>query len=218
MLGVIQARLGSTRLPGKVLMEIKGKPLLQYCIERVALACDQVLVLCPSKDFREIWRACSSRDVEIKGIPGDENDVLMRFIRGVPSSAGQIVRICGDSPLIDPKVIELLMERRTLYNLQINSNTRPNTWPAGQCVETFLARGLHMIDYGNLKDGDMEHVTPFMYRNWLVGHIKNPEGNFGHISQVVDTQEDFDRIKAVIEKMERPHTEYGWHEIMELME
>ena len=214
MLGVVQARLGSTRLPGKVLMEIKGKPLLRYVTERVALACDQVLVLCPAKDFREIWQACSSADVEIKGIPGDENDVMHRFRMGTPRR-GRFVRICGDSPLIDPAVIKAVSR---FTGMGIVSNTRPNTWPRGQCVEVIKAEYIHEIPHDKLTDDDREHVTPWMYCNWLHTHVANPLGDFSAVNMCVDTQEDFDRISDVISRMTRPHVEYGWHECMEMMQ
>lgn len=214
MLGVVQARLGSTRLPGKVLMEIKGKPLLRYVTERVVLACDQVLVLCPVKDFREIWKACSSADVEIKGIPGDENDVFGRFRHGVPM-AERFFRVCADSPLIDPAVI---YEVGLYSNRKFASNTRPNTWPRGQCVEFMHAEQFHKIPEDELTADDREHVTPWMYCNWLHTHVANPLGDFSAVNMCVDTQEDFDRISDVISRMTRPHVEYGWHECMEMMQ
>ena len=216
MLGVIQARLGSTRLPGKVLMEIKGKPLLRYVTERVAMACDQVLVLCPAKDFREIWKACSSADVEIKGIPGDENDVYERFLRGLPYHC-RFARICADSPLIDPAVIKYVAIQ--LYEKMLNGgNCWPKTWPSGQCVEVMDTAEYREPLESELTAEDREHAgMPFFWRTGGLQNVANPLGDFSAVNMCVDTREDFDRISDVIGRMTRPHVEYGWHEIMELM-
>ena len=213
MLGVIQCRLGSTRLPGKVLMEIKGKPLLRYVTERVALACDQVLVLCPAKDFREIWQACSSADVEIKGIPGDENDVFYRFQVGIGLERRMFARICADSPLIDPKVIRYV----ATYTGKVITNAVHRTWPAGQCFEILWGPELGSPDHGKMSAYEKEHVMPWFYTHRDFKNVCNPLGDFSAVSMVVDTQEDFDRISDVIGRMTRPHVEYGWHEIMEMM-
>ena len=214
MLGVVQARLGSTRLPGKVLMEIKGKPLLRYVTERVALACDQVLVLCPAKDFREIWKACSSADVEIKGIPGNENDVFGRFKIGVGLDNRFFVRICADSPLIDHKLIRYL---GTYANQNIVTNAVKRTWPSGQCVEILWAPELGSPNHEKMSDHEKEHVMPWFYTNRDFLNVHNPLGDFSAVNMCVDTQEDFDRISDVIGRMTRPHVDYGWHEIMGML-
>lgn len=240
MLAIIQARLGSKRLPGKVLMEINGKPLLQYVIDRVRMACRTVVVSCPINDVRVIGRAV---DCRVVGQGGDENDVLKRIQQTLRDVLGdgeqEFVRICGDSPLIDPAIISYIAAAHKVSHPQntslirgmafVTSNTQPRTWPGGQCVEISDIAGfltgnkVGRVGRGNavgdeLTDYDREHVMPWFYRNCPTVNVMNPLGDFSAGDMVVDTQEDFVRISQLIFNMERPHWAYGWREIMEMMQ
>lgn len=241
MLALIQARLGSKRLPGKVLMEINGKPLLQYVVERVRLAVHYVVVVCPYSDVREIGRAV---DCNVHAWEGDENDVWSRFRDAIlklePRGTQEFIRICADSPLIDPAVIKYVMQSHKISHPSntslvrglafLTSNTRPRTWPAGQCVEicdiagfmTFnkMGRGRKEEDKkgDEMTAYDREHVLPWYYRNCITANVTNPLGDYSRFNMVVDTQEDFDRINQLILNMDRPHWTYGWRELAGMMQ
>lgn len=197
---IIQARLNSKRLPGKVLMPIKGKPMLQYLMERSPLA-----VVATDGNVEPFYDALPVEMGDgVTGFDYPTDDVASRFggmlklFRGY----GTFIRLCGDSPLIDPALIAAAIALYEPPYLEIVS-------PVG-CVEvcdtaTFLA-GLP-----NMSPHEREHVTMLL----------RPLGRTIHVGRgprlVVDTQSDFDRVRGVIEKMTRPHTEYGWRECVSLL-
>jgi spore coat polysaccharide biosynthesis protein SpsF (cytidylyltransferase family) len=198
---IVQARMGSKRLPGKVLKKINGKVLLHYLTDR-------------------LWRARAPFYVAWAGVHPDvdENDVASRF-RLVLAECGTptwFVRVCADSPLLDPALIRAAVVLFETTGAKIVNNPR---YPHGQQVEVidtqyFLEREPLMKSHE-----DREHVTPYLYRNaapgeWVEFHC-NRDMRFD-VSMAVDTQQDFDRIERVIKRMDRPHTEYGWRECMKL--
>lgn len=212
---IVQARMGSTRLPGKVMMEIEGKPLLGYLLERLE-ECDEldgVIVAVPQTDHQ--------------GMEGGEhlftslaleNDVAGRFmdvLKALPD-IDAICRICADSPLVDPVLIDdaCAIYRSWLPDIVINASTG---FPAGQNVEVF-DRALLEASYPVMTDEEKEHVTIGWRRrlqehaavSFRAGWITDPP------KLSVDTQEDFDRMTKLIQAMDKPHTEYGWQELVEL--
>jgi len=212
IVAIIQARLGSTRLPGKVLMKINGKSLLGYLIERLdrCHGLDKIIVAIPGADLGKIPLAvdqfCIWQD-------DDPNDVHRRFVQCILNKMPDtVIRICADSPLLDPALVDWMIEQ---HEGGITTNVKPRTFPAGQCIE-IIDTDVFLAGKPGL-DSDREHVMPFYYRTCPYKNVTNPLGDFSSHSMVVDTQEDFDRIKPAIEKMERPHWTYGWREIVEMM-
>ena len=212
---IIQARLGSTRLPGKVLMEIEGKPLLQYLIERLKKCqfVDNIILAIPENDetgFAEYGK------LDVDGYLGSELDVSDRFagaLREYPCES--FVRVCADSPLLDPALVNDAIRLYKHKRPDIACNIHPRTFPMGQCVEvvntaTFLEERAHF------SDSDKEHVTSYFYSHAPdfdivnFSHHKDVSDN----SMVVDTQEDFDRVKNIIGRLNMPHENYGWQELL----
>lgn len=218
IVALVQARLNSTRLPRKVLWTIKEKPLIAYMHERLkrSLKLDRIIYVTPRHDRHEIQDAIP--DAEVWGVSCPENDVWQRLMtaRQVLIDSGNaptaIVRLCADSPLIDPDLVDYMVSH---YEGKITTNTQPRTWPAGQCIEILPSAGLSTFEA--MSDEDKEHVTPWYYRNCNFVNVTCVRGDFSQHRMVVDTQEDFDRIKETIEKMDRPHWAYTWHDIVELM-
>jgi spore coat polysaccharide biosynthesis protein SpsF (cytidylyltransferase family) len=206
---IIQARLGSTRLPGKVLMPIKGKPMIQYLCERVdeVTMSDAIELALPYVDgFSALGDWCRSHFGNEGTDMGqdDEDDVAGRFCSTLEDHPERdtFVRLCGDSPLMDPALIDAAIALYEPPYLEIRS-------PVG-CVEVcdtaeFLA-GLPMMT-----PHEREHVTLRLRPSGKTISV----GNGPRL--VVDTAEDFQRVAAVIEKMDRPHTEYGWRECVSLL-
>ena len=213
---IIQARLGSTRLPGKVLMEIEGKPLICYLLERLnkCRKVDNIIVAVPTKDFDEY---ANKQLPPVTGwVAGDELDVAARFagaLQAWPCEA--FVRVCADSPLLDPALVDEAIRLFKLQQPDIACNIHPRTFPKGQCVEviktaTFLEERVHF------NQEHKEHVTSFFYERATDYEIVNFEyhKNVSKNSMVVDTQEDFDRVKNIIGRLNLPHTEYSWQELL----
>jgi spore coat polysaccharide biosynthesis protein SpsF (cytidylyltransferase family) len=197
---IVQARMGSKRLPGKILKEIGGKPLIGFLIDRLLMVPYHHVIALPEL-FPHV----------------DENDVAGRFrevlkLRQVP----WFVRVCADSPLLDPKLVRAAIDLYERTGAKLVSNPG---YPHGQQVEVidtqyFLEREPLMKEAWH-----REHVTPFLYENakageWVQFHC-NRDMRFD-VSLAVDTQKDFDRMERVIKRMDRPHTSYNWMECMQL--
>lgn len=217
IVALVQARLNSTRLPGKVLKEINGKPLLRFLTERLAQCSGVDLIVClvPLSDHFTILEAAGNEHHILLCYPIEENDVWLRYRLALKQIGGAetFIRICADSPLIDPSLIDWMIEQ---HEGGITCNTHPRTFPAGQCIE--------IIDTDVFLSGkpetayDREHVTPWYYRNCKYKNVECPLGDFSKHSMVVDTQDDFDRMETLMGKMQRPAWTYGWRELVEMMQ
>jgi spore coat polysaccharide biosynthesis protein SpsF (cytidylyltransferase family) len=194
---IIQARLGSTRLPGKVLMPIKGKPMLGYLFER--LAGRPVCIATMDEKIGELGIAFGADCVLFEG---DENDVASRFEAALANRGHPAFnRLCGDSPLMDPALIDAAIALYEPPYLEIRS-------PVGSvevCDTAEFLAGLPMMTAH-----EREHVTLRLRPAGKTISVGNGQ------RLVVDTAEDFQRVVAVIEKMTRPHTDYSWREICAL--
>ena len=211
---IIQARTGSTRLPNKVMREIAGVPIIGYLMERVKKSgVDETIVAIPEQD-------CDGplgRYVVLRaGLAwGPEENVAERFrcaLKSYPCDA--FVRICADSPLIDPQLIDDVIRLFRLSRPAVATNCFPYTYPAGQCVEVVdTVRFLAAVD--KMDDYEHEHVVPYFYR-----HHPEDVRNLSHHRDLskermlIDTEEDFARVAAIIEKMDKPHWQYGWQELL----
>ncbi len=189
---IIQARLNSTRLPGKVLMPIKGKPMLEYLMQRVGETDLETMVATTDEGIHD----------EFGGYlyEGDENDVAGRFqmVLDTMENPPVFVRLCGDSPLMDPALISAAIALYEPPYFEIRS-------PVGSvevCDTAEFFKGLP-----DMTAHEREHVTLRL----------RPAGRslgFGHGRRlVVDEQADFDLVTKVVEKMgDAPHTQFGWRE------
>jgi spore coat polysaccharide biosynthesis protein SpsF len=201
---IVQARMGSKRLPGKVMKPLCGKPMIDYLAERLEHA---------RLRFRVAWPH------SVEGV--EEDDVAGRFreVLTANSPVPFFVRICADSPLIDPALIIAAAGLFGTTGAKLVNNPR---YPHGQQVEVidtqyFLEREPLMTE-----PQDREHVTPYLYHNakpgqWVEFHC-NRDMRFD-VSMAVDTQADFDRMERVIKRMERmgrSHTDFGWQECLRL--
>ena len=230
---IVQARLGSTRLPGKILMPINGKPMIRIMMERLEKS--QLgtipMIACPEADYDKINAAVEETNCVVYGFHGPENDVAARYRHVLTSGMCHVlqpklfVRLCADSPLIDPKLLdEMLYLYMTNHAGRFMTNCSPRTFPAGQCIEIMATAPFVMQADRPANDGDVwtdydrEHVFPWWYRRQMFVNYECQEGDFSNKSMVVDTQEDYDRIKALVEGLEAEHWNYGWKDLMEAME
>ena len=222
---IVQARLGSRRLPHKILMPIADRPMISYVLERClkATKVSQVILAMPWADSKEIVKHLDFRDdkLRIMGFENvDENDVAYRYRavlgvlarRAVPSA---FLRVCADSPLIDWVLMDWMISQWDGKNL--TCNFQPRTFPPGQCIEIMPSVPFMRQGDKGFTESDREHVTQWYYRHAFYKNVTNPLGDFSSINQCVDTPEDFECIKAVIEKMDRNHLTYGWQEMVEMM-
>lgn len=200
---IIQARFGSSRLPGKVLLEVEGVALLEYEIKRVKQAkkIDKIVVATTDKKAdNRIEKLC--KKIQIDCFRGSEEDVLDRYYQcslRYPKF-GNIVRITGDCPLIDPVVIDRVISFFIKNKLDYASNIEKETFPDGMDVEIFRREVLNEVAQMAKLASQREHVTLYIRnaRKYRKGNLSS-EHDFSHFRLTVDQREDYEVIKFLIE-------------------
>lgn len=207
---VVQARTGSSRLPGKVLMLLAGRPVLDHVVTRVSAAerIDEVVVATtdlPGDDA--ISDYC--RDRGWTCVRGSESDVLSRYALAVrESGAGIVARVTSDCPLFSPRILDAMLAAFDPDSMDYMSTNWPErTFPVGLDCEVMRADALLAIADTATDLYDREHVTPHFYRNpdryRLAGHRCEP--SLAHLSITLDTSEDYQRLVTLLER----HPELG---------
>ncbi len=207
---ITQARIGSTRLPSKVVREILGKTLLEIQLLRVKLCkkVNQIVVAIPFGDEQiPIQNICNR--IKIPFIQGPESDVLERFfLAGKKYDAVWIVRITSDCPLIDPVLIDQIIEKVIAENKDYGSNTLVESYPDGQDIEVFKLSALEDSRMRVKLNSDKEHVTPFIKRNseTMLGSIYSSISivnavDYSDVRMTVDEEKDFEAIDLLIKIM-----------------
>ncbi|WYL96988.1 MAG: glycosyltransferase family protein [Gloeotrichia echinulata IR180] len=207
---IIQARMTSTRLPGKVLKKVMDKPLLEYQIERlqrVKLA-DAIVIATTTNDTDlPIIELCSRLSVPY--FRGSEENVLARYHGSAKAyHADVIVRVTSDCPLIDPQVIDLIIQFYRDFSDKYDyvSNTLERSYPRGLDTEIFSFSVLNQAFLEATQPSDQEHVTPFIYRHperYHIAQVTYTE-NQSHHRWTVDIPEDFALIERIITEL-YPH-------------
>lgn len=219
---VVQARMSSRRVPGKVLREVGGKPMLQYLLESLE-QCRELDDLCvatsvePSDDAVAAW--CHDRGLPC--VRGPLDDVAARFLLAVKERGlDAFVRVCGDSPLLDWRLVDKAVSLFRVGECTMVSNIQTRSYPKGQSVEV-----LDACMYKNAYDlmlevDDLEHVTRLLYTQAGICNIASfcCEDDCASVQLSVDTHEDMAVFEALVAKMDRPHWEYGWRQVLALLE
>ena len=202
---IIQARMGSTRLPNKVLMPVLGKPLLGWMLDRVA-TCPVVddVILATTTDERDDVIADFAQSVGCRVYRGSEGDVLDRYYQAACLvQPDAIVRITADCPLLDPKILGVMIQRFSEGDLDFLSNSEPlpSSWPDGMDVSIFSFDALLKAWRCSVKPSDREHVTFYFWNNPSTFKCKrfDHEPDLSKYRITIDYPEDFDLLKAVIE-------------------
>ena len=166
-IAIVQARMGSTRLPGKVLLNLEDKTVLEHVIGRVKSSeyfDDVVVATTISKDDLRIVELCANLGISV--YCGSENDVLDRYYQAAKLfGIENIVRITSDCPVIDSKIIDEVISLHLKNNADYTSNTLNETYPDGEDVEVFTFASLKKA-WNNAKlASEREHVTPYIRNN-----------------------------------------------------
>lgn len=223
VVAIIQARMGSTRLHGKVLKPVLGKSLLAYQLERVQQSkfIDQVVVATTEKQLdRSIIDLCDK--LSIASYRGSEVDVLSRYVGAADQyEADVVVRMTADCPVIDPSIIdEVIQHYLNGFHFDYVSNTSERTFPRGMDVEVFSTNVLHHIDQEAEGTQYREHVTPYIYKNpqrYKLGVVRN-DVDLSHYRLTVDTPADFQLIKTIIEHLYVKNTDFSLKKIVEFLQ
>ncbi len=222
--GIIQARMGSSRLPGKVMMEACGKPLLELMIERVkrAKTLDKVIIATSvEKQDDEIVKFCKKHNIEY--FRGSEHDLLSRYKFTAESiNANIIVRLVSDTPLIDPKEIDKVVETyvNNSYDFVSNFFPFPRTYPDGFSVEVFSFKILVEMFNEAKRPSDREHMTFFIWRQPQRYKIFRVDYNrdISNYRFNLDYKEDYLLIKAVYEGIYQQKREFTLEDIINFLD
>lgn len=207
IVAIVQARMTSTRLPGKVLLEVEGKPLLTYLVERLRRA-NTINEICIATTVNETDDVLAEfcQEQGIRCYRGSEHDVLSRYYHAaVEAKADVVVRITSDCPLIDPavvdKAVKYYLDNGGMYDYVSNSLER--TYPRGMDTEVFSFRALEEAYNHADKAYEREHVTPYLYQNPERFRLSNVAyGEYqAKYRWTVDTPEDFELVKLILESL-----------------
>lgn len=213
--------MGSTRLPGKVLKTIGGKPMLSYQLERLRrVKFAQRVVIATTEQTMDdaIVDFCKSERVSV--FRGSESDVLSRYHgAAVQHSANCIVRVTSDCPLIDPEVIDLAITEYQSGQYDYVSNMIEPSWPYGMAVEVFSFDALADANRESTSAAEREHVTPYIYwrpeRYRLKSLTMTP--NLSAHRWTVDTPEDFELISRILDAIYPQHPEFSMNDVLAVL-
>lgn len=210
ILAITQARYGSTRLPGKILRTIGEKTLLEIHLARILQAKNitELKIATTTEDgaekIIEIGNKCG-----VKSYQGSVDDVLERFYRtALPESPDYVVRLTSDCPLIDPDIIDQVIDNCIRNDVDYCSNTIIPTFPDGLDVEVFRFSALEKAFNEARLKSDREHVTPYIWRNSNLkgGNIFTSfnvefSTDYSDLRMTVDTDKDFRFIEQLVEML-----------------
>jgi spore coat polysaccharide biosynthesis protein SpsF len=216
---IIQARMSSQRLPGKVLAKVNGKPLLQYLLERLS-HCSSIdkIVVATSDDKSDDPIEVFCHDYGALCFRGPLQNVAKRFYLALEKyNLDAFVRVCCDSPMLDQKLIDQGVK---LLNGEYDfvTNIMPRSYPLGQSIEVITTSTFEKVYEKMSRPAHFEHVTKYYYEQSDEFKIKNfsNDKDLSSYRLVVDTPEDLKRIEKIIARMTRPHTEYSIDDLIEI--
>ncbi|HET7565282.1 MAG TPA: glycosyltransferase family protein [Gemmatimonadaceae bacterium] len=216
---IVQARMGSTRLPGKVMLEAAGKPMLGHLLERLeAAATVEAIIVATSTDARDdpIVAFCEARGTPV--FRGSETDVLDRYYRAAWAFAcSVIVRITGDCPLIDPGIVDMLVldfvAHREEYDLV--TNRHPLTFPDGLDLDVFSRRSLAQAWAHARTPHQREHTVPYFWESGMrVHNVTHPDNLFLRHRWTLDYPEDYALIRRLLDALYKEGHVFGMADIL----
>ena len=220
---IAQARMTSTRLPGKVMKIVCGKPLLEHFINRLkrVKSADQIVIATTINDIdNQIVDLCKKLDISY--YRGSEEDVLGRYYEAAVEYGGDvIIRITSDCPVIDPDVVGYLIDfyMKYLKKYDYVTNTLKRTYPRGMDVEIVSFKALKEAHFNAYDPFDREHVTlfirnrPTQYRR----HNIKYSSDLSRYRLTVDTSEDMELIRRIFESLYVENPEFSMKDILSKM-
>jgi spore coat polysaccharide biosynthesis protein SpsF len=216
---IIQARMGSTRLPGKVLMNLPGGTVLSHVIERVRNAgrvSETVIATTTAKSDDAIVEECNRL-----GVPcfrGSEKDVLARYHGAAKQfQADLVVRVTSDCPLFDGSLLDRMLQR---FDADYMSNTLRRRFPRGLDAEMFTFAALDRAFREASSPHQREHVTPYLYEHPELFHLQSyeEEPDRSQHRWTLDTVEDWKFIEAVFGELYRPNHSFSTADVLNLLQ
>ena len=209
MLGcIIQARMGSSRLPGKVMMNIDEKnTLLHYVVQQLKFSkLAKNIIIATTTSEKDDSIVDFATKMNLNHFRGEVDNVLDRYYQCAKNfSISTIVRISADDPLIDPTIVDRVIEKFYSSSYDYVSNTNPRTFPQGNEIEVFSFETLEFAWKNAKKISEKEHVTPYIYNNKEKFRMANVEHstNLSSLRWTVDRQNDLDFVRLIISKIQK---------------
>ena len=208
IVAIVQARVGSSRLPGKVLMDLCGESMVEKVMSAASSASliDEVVAAIPdTKEDDALNEILQRRNLKV--FRGSTDDVLDRYYTTAlsmgMSSGDHIVRITADCPLMLPSVIDDVVREHQARGVDYTSNVRPPTYPDGLDVEVFSFESLEKAAKNALKPSEREHVTPFIFQNAATTFNLVNHEDLSDVRLTVDHQDDLEFVREFITRFER---------------
>ena len=203
---IIQARMGSSRMPGKIFSDLSGRPVLAWVLDaaHATLGVDALWIATsvePADDEVAIW--CQSNGIPVHR--GSEHDVLGRYIGAIDASGAEVVvRITADCPFLDPAVIAQTIRLRAVTCADYVSNIDPPTWPDGLDCEVIKSTALRVAAQEATRAAQREHVTPFIRNNrarFSSETLIAPLPGLAKERWTLDTPSDLEFLRAVASRL-----------------
>lgn len=218
VVAIVQARMGSTRFPNKVMRMIGGAPMIELLLQRLSKASKiDEIVLATTEDPRNASLVAHVGHLGYPIYRGSEMDVLDRYYQAaIQTKADIIVRITGDCPLVDPELVDLLITTCIERGGDYASNTNPPTYPDGLDVEVFRFHTLEQAQRLAKMPFEREHVTPFIRNSIAFSQVNQTHGeDYSAERWTVDEQDDFIVIQRIFAHF-HPRLDFSWLEVMAL--
>jgi spore coat polysaccharide biosynthesis protein SpsF len=220
VVAIVQARMGSTRLPGKVLMDLGGATVLSRVVQRLR-RCSQLkeVVIATTDQAADQDIVASCAQLGVACFRGSETDVLDRYHSAAEAfSADAVVRITSDCPLIDPEVVDTVVRAMIEQRAHFASNVLTRTYPRGLDAEAFTIEALEKAWRDSDQPYQREHVTPLFYGRpemFRVASVHEKQ-DFNQYRWTVDTPDDLRLIREIYSHFDNDH--FGWRDVIALME
>lgn len=218
ILAIVQARMGSSRLPGKVMRHIDGRPMIELLLRRLARAdlIDQVIVATTLNDNEcDLIKHVSKLGFDV--FQGSENDVLGRYYQAAKKySADVVVRITGDCPLVDPSLVDDIVTAYLSKQVDFLSNTMPPTYPDGLDTAVFSFAALEKANNNAKTKHEREHVSPYIRESgqFTLDSFCSPV-DYSSQRWTVDNADDLQVVTSVIKHFS-PNIHFTWQEVLSL--
>ena len=219
---IVQARMGSSRLPGKVLMRLGGETVLSHVLRRCAAVRGVDVVCCATTEAGEDDAvACEAERVGARVFRGSAQDVLARY-QGAAHAVGcdTVLRVTADCPLIDPEVCASVLALRRDRSADYACNNMPPSWPHGLDCEAFTTAVLDAAATAAVSPHEREHVTPWMRAapHLSKANLPGPGGRAAEQRWTLDYPEDKALLDAIFAQLGEGAVTAGWRAVWDAVE
>jgi glutamate-1-semialdehyde 2,1-aminomutase len=220
IVAIVQARMGSTRLPDKVMKRIGGVPMIEVLLARLSRSKEvDEIILATSSDEKNRPLSSHVKNLGYRVHQGSENDVLDRYLgAGALAGADVVVRITGDCPLVDPFLVDEVIRGFRESKVEYFSNIQPPTYPDGLDIEVFSYKALQKAALEATKPSDREHVTPYLRENdaFARASLKNDK-DYSNLRWTVDESYDYEVVEKIFSHF-TPDIHFTWQQVLDLQQ